>query len=95
MTDDSSGGEPLSPQQEASLIAFLARNVDLHNEVVYDSSDSYCHLAVRYDPDVGFRHVVSGPRDYVIYSQQAITGRQALEHVRHLMVEASWPFPLT
>lgn len=83
----------LTAEEESSLIAFLAQNVDLHNEVVYDSSDSYCHLAVRYDAGVGFRRIVSGPRDYVIYSQHEITGREALELVAPMMLEAGWTFP--
>jgi len=83
----------ISDEQLASLRAFIARHADMHGEVVYDDEDSYCHVAVRNDAERGLRRIVSGPRDYVIYSDTEITPREALDLLAPLMAERGWELP--
>lgn len=85
--------EELRDDQRSSLLAFLARYADMHGEMIYDDSDCYCHLGVKYDPERGYRQISSGTRDYVIYFDREIEETQALELVRQTMIDKGWPFP--
>mgnify|MGYP006280640095 CR=1 FL=1 len=86
-------GPELSDQHVASLIAFITTYADMHGEFVYDDSDCYCFVAVKYDPERGFRQITSGPRDYVIYSDYELSPAQALDLLQPCMTERGWPFP--